>query len=129
MSTLHVELVSDAASPARARRAIDLWFAQHHLGDSGAARLVVSELVTNAVLHGNEPIRLRAMFDGPLVRVEVFDSSPDTAAVVEQTRDAARIGGHGLAIVAVYARQWGTTQEPGGKVVWVELDQDAHSSA
>ncbi|MBW1597438.1 ATP-binding protein [Streptomyces sp. JJ38] len=102
------------------------------LGD--VAELVVSELVTNAVVHTEGPSRLQVDGGEERVRIAVWDTSPrippplggPPAASVRPVPDE-RLGGRGLGLVGVWARDWGayTVGEDGfgavGKVVWVEL--------
>ena len=88
------------------------------LADAG--RLLVSELVTNAVLHARTDITvvLRASRKG--VRVEVHDGSP-VAPVVRHYEDEAMTG-RGLSLVDDLAARWGVDRDNGGKAVWFELD-------
>lgn len=82
--------------------------------------LVVSELVTNAVLHADPPAWLRLIDRGQgAIRVEVEDGNreiPRRAGYGEQADT-----GRGLALVAALARSWGIEATPTGKVVWAEL--------
>jgi anti-sigma regulatory factor (Ser/Thr protein kinase) len=96
------------------------------LGDEAAmlanptdAQLVVSELVTNAVLHGAPPIVLRVVPDGVL-RIEVCDTSPGVPAIPDEPRLDAP-GGRGLQITESLSRDWGVEWRPEGKCVWAAL--------
>jgi anti-sigma regulatory factor (Ser/Thr protein kinase) len=80
--------------------------------------LVVSELVTNAIRYGGEPIRLRLVRDAVLI-CEVSDGS-STAPHLRRAR-AYDEGGRGLLLVAQLTERWGTRQTPSGKVIWAEL--------
>ncbi|WP_078628506.1 ATP-binding protein [Streptomyces sp. NRRL F-2664] len=84
--------------------------------------LCVSELATNALLHGVPPgrgYRLRMLlFDG-MVRVEVADSGGGRPRVGR--RDPGAEGGRGLLLVAAVADRWGTLARVPGKVVWCEF--------
>ncbi|NGO49328.1 SpoIIE family protein phosphatase [Streptomyces ureilyticus] len=80
--------------------------------------LVVSELVTNAIRYGGEPIRLRLIRDAVLI-CEVSDGS-STAPHLRRAR-AYDEGGRGLLLVAQLTERWGTRQTPSGKVIWAEL--------
>jgi Histidine kinase-like ATPase domain len=83
--------------------------------------LLVSELVTNALLHGHPPLELRLSADRGRVRVEVFDAAGDHRPAREfAPLDAAR--GRGIEIVAALASRWGSASAPAGKVVWFEVD-------
>jgi anti-sigma regulatory factor (Ser/Thr protein kinase) len=91
---------------------------------SECAQLGVSELVTNALLHGEPPIlvRLRGTTEHP--RVEVRDSSveppilPDQPLDRPQTDDLLLTFGRGLGIVARCCDAWGAEIEEDGKIVW-----------
>ncbi|MFC9927118.1 ATP-binding protein [Streptomyces sp. NPDC127190] len=87
---------------------------------SGDVSLCVSELATNAVLHGVPPGRgflLRLGYDGTVVRVEVHDSGPGTPVVAEEQDE----GGRGLLLVAALADKWGVGERRPGKAVWCEF--------
>ncbi|MFC9459594.1 ATP-binding protein [Streptomyces sp. NPDC056983] len=87
--------------------------------------LCVSELTTNALVHGVPPGRgfLLRYEDG--VRVEVHDSGDGVPAVPrmadETTADADAGGGRGLFLVEALADKWGVGERDPGKVVWCEL--------
>ncbi|MFD5749487.1 ATP-binding protein [Streptomyces sp. NPDC127033] len=84
--------------------------------------LCVSELSTNALLHGVPPgrgFRLFLRYDGDVLRVEVHDSGPGVPEVVGAGDGE---GGRGLLLVAAYADRWGVSERRPGKVVWCEFD-------
>ncbi|MFI6000508.1 ATP-binding protein [Streptomyces sp. NPDC051366] len=84
--------------------------------------LCVSELATNALLHGVPPgryYRLRLVLFEGLVRVEVADSGGGRPRVAD--RDVGAEGGRGLLLVAGLAERWGVGPRRPGKVVWCEL--------
>ncbi len=83
--------------------------------------LAVSELVTNAVLYAQGPIRLRAGTRAPGMRVEVSDCDPRVPHMGDPTPD--RVGSRGLPIVAAVAAEWGWDSEEHehGKRVWFTL--------
>jgi anti-sigma regulatory factor (Ser/Thr protein kinase) len=102
-------------------RAADLWRLDREMTDT--ALLLVSELVTNAILHGTPPVRLSLRLDRDRLRVEVTDSSP---ALPELTRpEPDQIGGRGLQIVQLLAARWGASSSSRrlGKTVWFELSK------
>ena len=84
------------------------------------AALLTSEVVTNAVLHGDGTVQVRAHTRGGRLRVEVQDDG-DSAPVLQKKAQAEDEGGRGLALVAALADTWGVEQVPGGKYVWFEL--------
>ncbi|MFC9430237.1 SpoIIE family protein phosphatase [Streptomyces sp. NPDC056987] len=79
--------------------------------------LVVSELFTNAILHGRGPVLLRLIRDRTLL-CEVSDHS--TSAPHMRRARVYDEGGRGLLLVAQLTRRWGTRQIPGGKAIWAE---------
>jgi serine phosphatase RsbU (regulator of sigma subunit)/anti-sigma regulatory factor (Ser/Thr protein kinase) len=83
------------------------------------ARLVVSELVANAVLHGGGCRDVRAVRAGRALRIEVRDASRVPPVLGWASEQA--MTGRGLRLVATVASRWGVAAEDGGKVVWVEL--------
>lgn len=99
------------------------------------ARVVVSELVTNAVQHGSAttgppeprapclpgtPIGLRLVRHPTGLRCEVTDPS-DSMPTCLAPDDIAEIG-RGLCLIAALSYQWGATPLPaGGKCVWADL--------
>ena len=86
------------------------------------AVLLVSELVTNAMRHGGEPIRLVADITSSGIRVEVYDGNSDAFPAIRDIRPDAP-GGRGLRLVDALADRWGTTEVAGdGKFVWFEID-------
>ncbi|WP_369180390.1 ATP-binding protein [Streptomyces mutabilis] len=84
--------------------------------------LCVSELATNALLHGVPPGRgflLRLLPCGDGVRVEVHDSGGGVPAVPLDP-DGADESGRGLLLVSELADKWGVAEREPGKVVWFE---------
>ncbi|MFJ2172260.1 SpoIIE family protein phosphatase [Streptomyces sp. NPDC087851] len=79
--------------------------------------LVVSELFTNAILHGGGPVQLRLIRDRTLL-CEVCDTS--TSAPHLRRARVYDEGGRGLLLVARLTQRWGTRQLPGGKAIWAE---------
>ncbi|MFE7529157.1 SpoIIE family protein phosphatase, partial [Kitasatospora sp. NPDC057542] len=79
--------------------------------------LILSELITNAIRYGAQPIRVRILRDTSLV-CEVSDSS----STAPHLRYAATTdeGGRGLFLVAQLAERWGTRYTARGKVIWSE---------
>ncbi|MFF7178324.1 ATP-binding protein [Streptomyces sp. NPDC008121] len=62
-----------------------------------AARLVVSELVTNVVKYAPGPCRLELALDDGVLEISVHDTHP--VAPVARPRNPDRLGQHGLEIV------------------------------
>ncbi|SFF90941.1 Histidine kinase-like ATPase domain-containing protein [Actinacidiphila alni] len=83
------------------------------------AALVVSELVTNAVKHTDGPLGVDLCITGEAVEICVWDSSP--ARPVLMGPDPARIGRHGMEIVAVLCGGFSVTPRAGGKQITARL--------
>jgi GAF domain-containing protein/anti-sigma regulatory factor (Ser/Thr protein kinase) len=111
-------LPRDPSAVAQARRAVEA----HAVGLSEAeldtARLLVSELVTNAIRHGEGRITLTLGLDDARVRVEVHDDG--SRRLRRREHPDADGGGFGLNLVAELASRWGADADAG---VWFELDR------
>ena len=81
--------------------------------------LLVTELVTNAILHARTPLLLTLESRPGHVRICVEDESNDQPAVRSYESDA--VTGRGLALVEQLASTWGVDTTPSGKVVWCEV--------
>jgi anti-sigma regulatory factor (Ser/Thr protein kinase) len=117
-----IRLAPDLESAAIARRSVE-WFAKELDVDAAAASLVVTELVTNAVRHGGEPIVLHLRHEDESLFVEVSDGdSGDPHVCAADERRAGEGGGMGLLLVEQLSRGWGVRQSPRGwKTVWAEM--------
>jgi serine/threonine-protein kinase RsbW len=116
---LQVELARDSVAPGDARRALRNLCADHVEDDLLVdAELLVSELVTNALRHGQGEISLRARVDEEHLRVEVIDAGSGFAHDLRQS-DVEQVGGWGLDIVDVVSSRWGVLE--GATHVWFEL--------
>ena len=83
------------------------------------ATLIVSELLTNAVLHGSPPIRLRLRRTPRELTIEVDDES---SAMPRKLRAGPNdLHGRGLAIVATIGSRWAARANGHGKTVWSSL--------
>lgn len=85
-----------------------------------AVLLVVSELVTNALVHTQGPVRLDLVLRGDRVRVSVSDSSP-RAPAKPVIVDWEATGGRGLLLVEAMSDAFGSVPVAGGKQVWSEI--------
>ncbi len=84
------------------------------------AKLLVSELVTNAVVHGDGTITLRGRLDEDRVLFDVIDEGGGFEYEVRQ-RGFSDVGGHGLSIVDTEASRWGIHE--GTTHVWFEIER------
>lgn len=131
MLQVQLEVGADPAEVGRARR-----WARSRLAGSGIEAdepvaetliLLISELVTNAVVHTGCPAVLRMLLprvlaDAPgTVRVEVADRSSRPPA--QRHADGDDTNGRGLELVDGLADRWGWQPEGAGKSIWCEVDR------
>jgi anti-sigma regulatory factor (Ser/Thr protein kinase) len=93
-----------------------------------AVLLVVSELVTNALVHTQGPVRVDLTLRGDRVRVSVNDSSP-RAPAKPVIVDWESTGGRGLLLVEAMSETFGSMPVAGGKRVWSEIAVPRRASA
>jgi anti-sigma regulatory factor (Ser/Thr protein kinase) len=122
-STLHVRLAGQPDEVPRVRQAVRDWLrSADNRCDWFTAELLVTELVTNALLHALPPLEVRVRALGTAgVRIEVFDAARDSLP----SRDDSPLdadNGRGLEIIAALASRWGTESASSGKLVFAELD-------
>ncbi len=114
-------LPPDAASAGRARRLVATAIAASgHDELVDLATLLVSEVVTNSLLHAGTEMRLRCRRSGAGIRIEVFDRSSLVPSVRHYDADATT--GRGLGLVSALATSWSVDCEDDGKTLWFELD-------
>ncbi|HEX3688824.1 MAG TPA: ATP-binding protein [Solirubrobacteraceae bacterium] len=123
-SALCLQLASGRDAPAGARAAIADFSARHglHADTLATMMLLVSELVTNAVVHPEvqkpSDIGLRAHLADGTIRVEITDQG---SGFTPQERDPARLdGGYGLFLLDRAAARWGVEHDQ-GTTVWFEV--------
>ena len=117
-----VDLPRNHDVAAVARRFLDAHF-RASLGDVAYvnARLIVSELVTNAFVHGTGDIVLDLEQDGAVLRIEVVDEGTGEAPAIREQPESG-VGGWGLRIVDTVAMRWGAFA--GSTHVWAEIALD-----
>lgn len=81
--------------------------------------LLVSEVATNALVHGSGNVQVRVSRTGHTLRVEVSDGS--SQAPRPRSADADAEGGRGLALVDALSDSWGTDFTASGKTVWFQI--------
>lgn len=84
------------------------------------ARLLVSELVTNVVLHARTPMSLRHLRVGTRARFELADGLRAGPVAKRYVPDSPT--GRGIRLVTALADDWGVQRSIDGKVVWFELE-------
>lgn len=96
------------------------------------AALLTSELVSNAVRHGREPIRLQLHRRGSTLRIEVCDGGPPFAAPTTRAWSLTDESGRGLRLLDALTTSWGSDSNgpaTAGKTLWFELSCDEQDEA
>lgn len=134
MLQVQLEVGPDPAEVGRARRWARSRLVGSGIGDDEPLAetliLLISELVTNAVVHTGCPAVLRMLFGGTgapgvagTVRVEVADASD--CPPLQRHAEGDDTGGRGLELVDGLADRWGWLPEGAGKQIWCEVDRGA----
>jgi chemotaxis response regulator CheB len=112
-----IDLPVSSGAAARAREFVDAAARAHRRDDlAGIATLLVSEVVTNAVVHARSASRLAVTTEGDALRCRLTDwgdGAPELRRLVP-----AAVGGRGLHIVDGLASVWGTVVTPQWKRVF-----------
>jgi anti-sigma regulatory factor (Ser/Thr protein kinase) len=118
---VEVELPRDPSAGARARRLVEeICAGTLDLAALGRAKLLVSELVNNAVLHGQGTIMFKADLDEDRLHIEVIDQGSGFEREVRQ-QDGEHLGGRGLSLVDGESSRWGLHE--GTTHVWFEIER------
>lgn len=117
------EFEAEQTSPRDARR-----FVRDLLSDQveellDTVELLLTEMVTNAVVHAGSGSTVSVQLLADHVHVEVRDR--DRRAVQPRLVNDDAESGRGLALVEALARSWGTTPFADGKIVWFDVDRPA----
>jgi len=119
---VELQLAAEPVAASRARRfVLDVLHQRGAESLSEVAELLVSELVTNALLHARSAMTVRVSEDPKRVRVEVTDASP--VVPHRSGYGAEATTGRGLELVDALSSRWGAALRAPGKVVWFELDR------
>lgn len=119
---VEVELPRARTAAHVARHALRSWCRERLDGDLLIdAQLLVSELATNALVHGHGQITMRAQLDDARLLVEVIDEEGSGFEQSLRREDFWQIGGWGLRMVDDIARRWGMHE--GTTHVWFELQR------
>ncbi|MET9361578.1 ATP-binding protein [Streptomyces sp. NPDC006632] len=105
------------------RQVLDEWFGApgpEHGTAVADTLLLVSEVVTNACVHGGEPYELHLDRRGGRLWVAVSDRSQDRPRPDGPHRPA-RASGHGLHLLQKLSAAWGWMPRGQGKTVWFEM--------
>lgn len=110
----------DAREVALSRRfVVDHCVEWRRQGVAESAAIVVSELVTNALVHVRAACELTLELRGDVLRIEVADHARLEPAVQDATLN--REHGRGLLLVSLLCTAWGSEPRDDGKSVWAEL--------
>lgn len=80
------------------------------------ARLIASELTSNAIRHAGTDYDLLITYTGRFLRIAVRDGSSAMPALREGSSPVT--SGNGLQLVTAMATHWNARKVPGGKIVW-----------
>jgi anti-sigma regulatory factor (Ser/Thr protein kinase) len=125
-----VQLPLDHTAAGRARRFVGQTLRSWGCDDIVAdAELLVSELVTNAILHARSPATVTVDRGNGSIRVAVCDGSSAQPRVRDYGPKA--VTGRGMLLVDRISERWGVDIDGSGKCVWFEvaLDGAHHLSA
>jgi anti-sigma regulatory factor (Ser/Thr protein kinase) len=118
---VEVELPRDPTAGARARRLLeDMVAGALDIGELSRAKLLVTELVNNAVLHGQGSITFIADLDEDRLHVEVIDEGTGFEREVRE-QGAEELGGRGLNLVEAESSRWGVHE--GTTHVWFQIER------
>lgn len=113
-------LARDTRSSAAARRFVEETLRRWECADVlDAVTLLVSELVTNSVIHAGSGAEVAVLLKPDALRIEVSDSGDGVPGTRRAGEEAT--SGRGLAMVETLSSSWGVEQREGGKTVWFEL--------
>ncbi len=114
------ELSVGLTAPAQARRFLtEAGCSEHATRLLESAVLLVSEMVTNAVLHGAPPLVVEVDCDELSIQVRVRDGG--LGLPVPRHADDSDENGRGLALLDVLSDDWGVEPAGDGKTVWFRL--------
>ena len=119
---LSLEVPRDEQGPSLARSVVEARYGDElspaQLGD---LLVIVSELTTNAMLHGAGRIRLRVTLEDDRLYGEVIDEGSGFPTEVRE-RGVDELGGKGLLLVSALSDRWGIHE--GSSHVWFEIGPD-----
>ena len=117
---------ADRDAPTAARRALVDMAAGFDPETQFRLELLITELVSNSVVHGNDwtgNVELGIHADPRVVHVTVVDEGPGFDF------DTVDSGGYGLVMLAQLADRWGSERRPGRSAVWFVLRRTHTSGA
>lgn len=120
-------LPPSATSPAQARRFVATTLRGWGVDGGEDVLLLVSELVTNGLLHARTSMTVKVAEDGPgAIRLSVSDESRQE---LQPRNFSAESGtGRGLRLLDAMALEWGVTAQRSGKTVWCRISTDGSAA-
>lgn len=125
------ELAAHPSSAAQARRLTRAGLAGWSVGDETctSAVLVVSELITNAIVHTASAFIVCELQDGPdSLRIAVRDEGCAPGEICPAPRLPEEEHGRGLLLVEAVSESWGMQEQGLGLLVWAELAHSAETA-
>ena len=120
MTVSSLSLPAEAASVPTARRFVRTTLEGLGLRPAWeAAEMLVSEIVTNAVLHARTAFTVDVVREDDVVRISVRDGS--RAVPRQRAYGTDSTTGRGLRLVATLSVAWGVERDEDGKTVWFEV--------
>lgn len=120
-------LPREPASAAAARRFVEQTLSRWQCDEViDTVKLLVSELVGNAIGHAHSEVEVIVHLLPDRLRVDVVDDDPDGPR--RRAPSEGDIGGRGIAVVEAMAEAWGVSPRGPGKVVWFELPRPGDST-
>ncbi|MFD5629422.1 MULTISPECIES: ATP-binding protein [unclassified Streptomyces] len=122
------ELAAHPGSVAQARRLTGAWLSGWAVCEDtcDTATLVISELVTNAIVHtAGERVVCELHHDDDLVRIAVRDEGCAPGQPRPWPQRPEEEHGRGLLLVEAMCRAWGAQETGPGLLVWAELEHSA----
>lgn len=111
-------------APARARELVARACAGPGQAEiRSVAQVVITELVTNAVVHARTEIQVSISVRGAFLHMVVADH--DHRPAIRQPGPGSGAGGRGLGIVEALSASWGSVSTADGKMVWAMLPMNA----
>jgi anti-sigma regulatory factor (Ser/Thr protein kinase) len=119
------DLAARSTSAAEARHRTLAWLNRHSIGQdpAEAAVLIISELVTNAVVHsGSGVISCVLQLGSGLLQIEVTDQGAGEREPALRKPAADDVSGRGLMLVSAVSKVWGVTPAGlSGRTVWATV--------
>jgi anti-sigma regulatory factor (Ser/Thr protein kinase) len=120
-----IEIAGGVGAPGRARQWVGSCLASESMGSEPDVALIISELVTNSVVHAHvdsaQMLRLTLARLKDCLRIGVTDNGSETLPHLREANDG-KAGGAGLRIVDCLCLSWGVIRSATGSTeVWCDV--------